>query len=391
MWNNPCALDTDPRDGCSVKLQSNYTHTGSLRSCCWLFIGCRLILLAHAFPSFSLSICLIYQVRLHFPFFFLFCLSLHFSLCGFPSSLQRIINNLIVAHQRFLVVDHCTLLKKNKRRKFDTCRHQVRCSSSWQKWVQSGSSSIIQLSHSTCDDRDFEILSKCQLNPPPNIRAASNWWWYSNSPLIELLLLPKLFGDAFVTRHFNTISIRRSSRSKFDYSRIYTRVCLLLFPFHVDAHIQNRLSRCPSLGPAIVLPVASAVIQKRWKVNALLRLSFQGVNSYPPAGRISSRYMLNPTLFLQLLFFYSFVLIIYKQGDHTHVVLTLAAQRWSLSLDPSLSIRHLLSLSFVLGSSSSITTDGEKRNAREPLPFYRPFQLHPTTPTFCVQDPLLHS
>ena len=217
-------------------------------------------------------------------------------------------------------------------------------------------------------------------------------WWYSNSPLIELLLLPKLFGDAFVT-HFNTISIRRSSRSKFDYSRIYTRVCvcLLLFPFHVDAHIQNRLSRCPSLGPAVLFPVASAVIQKRWKVNALLRLSFQGVNSYPPAGRISSRYMLNPTLFLQLLFFYSFVLIIYKQGDHTHVVLTLAAQRWSLSLDPSLSIRHLLSLSFVLGSSSSITTDGEKRNAREPLPFYRPFQLHPTTPTFCVQDPLLHS
>ena len=294
-------------------------------------------------------------------------------------------------------MDHCTLLKKNKRRKFDTCRHQVRCSSSWQKWVQSGSSSIIQLSHSTCDDRDFEILSKCQLIPPPNIRAASNWWWYSNSPLIELLLLPKLFGDAFVTRHFNTISIRRSSRSKFDYSRIYTRVCvcLLLFPFHVDAHIQNRLSRCPSLGPAVVFPVASAVIQKRWKVNALLRLSFQGVNSYPPivhtTGRISSRYMLNPTLFLQLLFFYSFVLIIYKQGDHTHVVLTLAAQRWSLSLDPSLSIRHLLSLSFVLGSSSSITTDGEKRNAREPLPFYRPFQLHPTTPTFCVQDPLLHS
>ena len=129
------------------------------------------------------------------------------------------------------------------------------------------------------------------------------WRWYSNSPLIELLLLPILFGDAFVTRHFNTISIRRSSRSKFDYSRIYTRVCvcLLLFPFHVDAHIQNRLSRCPSLCPAVVFPVASAVIRKRWEVNALLRLSFQGVNSYPPivhtTGRISSRYMLNPTLF----------------------------------------------------------------------------------------------
>ena len=223
------------------------------------------------------------------------------------------------------------------------------------------------------------------------------WRWYSNSPLIELLLLPKLFGDAFVTRHFNTISIRRSSRSKFDYSRIYTRVCvcLLLFPFHVDAHIQNRLSRCPSLCPAVVFPVASAVIQKRWEVNALLRLSFQGVNSYPPivhtTGRISSPYMLNPTLFLQLLFFYSFVLIIYKQGDHTHVVLTLVAQRWSRWRWILHCPFDTLSLSFVLGSWSSITTDEEKRNAREPLPFYRPFQLHPTTPTFCVQDPLLHS
>ena len=45
--------------------------------------------------------------------------------------------------------------------------------------------------------------------------------------LIEQLFLPE-FGDVFVTRRFNTISIRRSSRSKFDYNRIHACLCLFV-------------------------------------------------------------------------------------------------------------------------------------------------------------------
>lgn len=166
-----------------------------------------------------------------------------------------------------------------------------------------------------------------------------------------------------ISTQFRSAALVDRCRSKFDYNRIHACPCLfvvLVVPLHVRTH---------SDGVDITLPIslvhraASAFVQTRREVGgcsiAPLRVSFQGVDSYPPivhtTGRIWNRCRLlsadckQQPLFFNFHFFYLFVLIIYKTGrshgrraDFCYCARPFAAHfdtfSFSLVLD---SLRHL--------------------------------------------------